>query len=367
MRKRERFTHSEMNSICDVVVLTWNQLDVVKKCIESFFEKTNIPSRLIIIDNNSCDGTKEYIASLKDTENHQVSIVLNSENRGFVRGMNQGIALSEAPYVCLANSDLIFTKDWLKEIILVFEKYPDVGVLNPDSNNLGLRFDKGESLDEAAERLKIRESGDFEEMPFCIGFCMLIRRSVIEKVGVLSEEFIPMFFEDTDYSMKSNQAGYRVGVAKRSYVWHEEHVSLKDIGDKRKEEIFKNSRDVFFKKWGKILRIAWIVENYKELVENINRGIELARNGNFVWFFVKNLKVNKDKIFKENGFIKHSGVYFISYRNRVDLMWKILKKKKRYQPIIVKSRFLGYLFANLGYEVIKKFDRSKITEIKKIG
>ena len=54
---------------------------------------------------------------------------------------------------------------------------------------------------------------------------MLIRRSLIDKVGGLSEEFMPMFFEDTDYSMKSNQAGYKVGVAKKSYVWHQEHAS----------------------------------------------------------------------------------------------------------------------------------------------
>ncbi len=94
-----------MKALCDVIVLTWNGKDLIEGFIKSFLRNTCTSTRLIIIDNASSDGTSEYLASLKDTEKCSFKIILNNENKGFVGGMNQGIAVSDAPYVCLANKD----------------------------------------------------------------------------------------------------------------------------------------------------------------------------------------------------------------------------------------------------------------------
>ena len=352
-----------MRYLCDIIVLTWNQKEIIKSFVESLLRTTYLPSQLIIIDNASIDGTREYLESLRSTDQFKVKIILNNENRGFVGGMNQGLTVSSAPYVCLANNDLIFTKGWLSEIISIFEKHPKVGVLNPHSNNLGANPPKGVSLEEFAQQLKARYTGVFVEMPFCIGFCMVIKREVIEKIGGLSEEFHPMFFEDTDYSMKAKSAGYLIGVAKGSYVWHQEHASFKQW-PKEKEEVFAKSREKFTKKWGKILRVAWIVEDFKELLDNLDRGINLAREGNFVRFFVKNLHKEREAIFKESNHFEHSGIEFIKFNNLFDLVFKILKKKKRYNLIISKSRSLHWLLDKFKYPVLTDFDEEKIREIK---
>ena len=354
-----------MKPICDVIVLTWNQLNTIREFVDSFLEKTETPSRLIIVDNGSKDKTSEYLKSLKGSDIVKIDIVLNENNKGFVGGMNQGIELSDTPYICLANNDLTFTKGWLREVISVFENNKKIGVLNPNSNSLGLNPDKNINLDKFAENLRNKYGETFVEMPFCIGYCMFIRKEVIDRVGGLSEEFMPIFFEDSDYSMKAQKAGFLIGIAKGSYVWHEEHGSFGHMG-KRQGKIFRKSKVAFVEKWGRILRIAWIVDNHKELLDNLEEGINLSRQGNYVWFFVKDLDKTKAEIFKENNLIEHSGVNFIKYNNLFDLTFKILKKKKKYNPLISDNRMVKYLFPKLGYNVLNELAKGKIEKIKRL-
>lgn len=355
-----------MRCVCDVIVLCWNRVELTKKFVNSFLDNTTIPSRLIIIDNASDDGTKEYLQTLKDVGYFKIEVIFNGENRGFVEGMNQGIRMSNAPYVCLANNDLIFTNGWLSEMTSIFERYQSVGVLNPNSNNLGTKLPRGVSLDSFALDLRSKYKGVFIEMPFCIGFCMAIRREVIEKVGGLSEEFYPMFFEDTDYSMKAQKAGYLIGMAKSSYVWHQEHASFKHWQKEKKEFFFSKSRDVFLRKWGKILRVAWIVNSYEELLENIDKAIKLVREGNFVWILTNSFNVKREDVFSGNDNIDHSGIKFVRFTGKLNLMWKIIKKKKRFDLIICRDQLINLFLKKLKYKVSVLFDKDEVDRIKRI-
>ncbi|MCK4917995.1 MAG: glycosyltransferase family 2 protein [Candidatus Omnitrophica bacterium] len=352
-----------MKCVCDVIMLTWNQLETTKVCIESYFKNTIVSTRLIVIDNDSDDSTRIYLSSLKDTVNCKVQVIFNKENLGFVRGMNQGIEISDAPYVCLANNDLIFTKGWLKEIIDVFDKYKNLGVLNPNSNNLGDTPRKDISLESFGDKLKEKKQGVFIEMPYCIGFCMVIRKQVIEKIGGLSDEFYPMFFEDTDYSLKANKAGYLIGMAKASYVVHNEHSSTGKIG-KKKEEIFCKSKQTFIKKWGKMLRIAWVIKEEQFIGCVLKEAVELARNGNFIWIFVKNLKGKTEEIFSKNNFIEHSGIKFLKYKSILELMWKLLKKKKNYDIIMNSNKRVNNIFAKFGHKTLESLNKEEINKVK---
>lgn len=347
-----------MNYLCDVIVLTWNQLEIIKNFINSFISSTFLPSRLIIIDNNSNDGTKDYLISLKNTPSCRFQIILNKENKGFVGGMNQGIENSRAKYVCLTNNDVIFTKGWLKEIISIFEQNQKIGLINSNSNTLGAVPPKRSSLEEFAQELRRKYKGVFVEMPFCVGFCMVIKREVMEKVGGLSKEYLPMFFEDTDYSMKVKKEGYLVGMAKGSYVWHQEHASFKQW-PKEKERVFIRSRETFFKKWGKILRIAFVLEKVEDLDECLKESIDLARKGNFLWIFIKNQYINREDFFKRKNLIEHSGINFVGYSNLFNLLWKILKKKKKYSFIVMKnSNYLNF------FRFFKFIHKTEIINIK---
>ncbi len=354
-----------MDCKVDIIVLAWNNKPITIDFVESFLANTDIACRLIIIDNASTDGTPEYLLSLKDTARCAFKIVLNKENKGFVAGMNQGISLAGAPYICLANNDLLFSPGWLEEIILVFEKNPMVGLLNPNSNNLGARRKAQESLESFSLTLKDKYQGIFVEMPFCIGFCMFIRREVITKIGGLSPEFAPFFFEDTDYSLKTLKAGYLVGVAKGAYVWHQEHASLGLIKNKS-EEVFAKNKEIFQKKWGKILRILWLANGCQEVSGALKDAIELARNGNYVCVMTGDICKKREDLFKDSGCFDHSGVSFIVAKNSLYKIWKILIKKKRYDVIISQNKLIEWVLGKFGYNVLRSFDKAKISGIKKV-
>ena len=348
---------------CDVIVLTWNQRDVVTSFVDSFLKNTATCCRLIIIDNGSNDGTKEYLQSLRDTPSCIFKIILNDNNNGFVGGMNQGLQIAQAPYVCLANNDLIFTKGWMEEVISVFENNKNIGLLNPNSNNLAALSMNGESIEAFAERLKGQKRGVFIEMPFCIGFCMFIRREIVQKIGGLSKEFYPIFFEDTDYSLRVSREGFLIGVAAGAYVWHKEHASFKQMG-KKQDVFFNQSRRVFIKKWGKTLRIAWIEDNEQDLLNDLARAIAAAKQANYITFYTKGFNAKREDIFKAKNVFEHSGVQFKRFNNYLGLICGIAVKKKRFDLIITNNKALAFTMPKIGQKVSGSYDELLVSKIK---
>jgi GT2 family glycosyltransferase len=354
-----------MDHICDVIVLTWNKKKLISEFIESFVKNTSLAVRLIIIDNGSSDGTGDYLKGLIDTDNVRFKVVLNKDNLGFVDGMNQGMEIAGADYVCLANNDLNFTRGWLDEVIRVFKTDNRIGILNPNSNTHGAGPKKGESLQEYAQGLLKDYGGRFFEMPFCSGFCMVIRKEVISKVGGFSPEFAPMFFEDSDYSLKAKKAGYLTGMAKGAYVWHKEHASF-EPADKKINGLFLRNKRLFLEKWGRQLRMLIIVDDLRDLVSRLTDAVLLARNGNSVWFMADDLPDDTRKLFYDNGFYPNSGVKFIKAGGFIGMAWDVLKKKKRYGVIITDKSFKRRIFRLFGYPVLDSIDFGQIEKLRAV-
>lgn len=351
-----------MNVKCDIIVLTWNQLDIIKQFVESYLENTSELSRLIIIDNGSSDGTPEYLSSLTDTDKVFFKVVLNTENRGFVGGMNQGIELSSASYVCLANNDLIFTKGWLKKIVAVFESNEKIGIINPNSNNLNNFPAKGQSYQEYANELYEEYQNEFWEMPFCIGFCMFIRRKVIDEIGGLSKDFYPMFFEDTDYSLMASRKGFLIGVAKGAYVWHIEHACFKNMG-KNRIRYFENSRLAFKKKWGETLRIGWVLKSEDITREILEQASVLSRNGHYIFLLIRG-RCDRKELFKKYNLPVHTGIQFKSYDSYAKIIFKVFFKKKKFHSLIASSRWLFFVCKLRGITYNSSFNIDKILMLK---
>jgi GT2 family glycosyltransferase len=316
---------------CDLILLSWNNLEILRQCVDSILRCTHTPSRLIIVDNGSSEaGVREYLSSLKGNDAIQIRLIFNTVNEGFAKGMNKGMKASDAPYVCLLNNDILVSDGWLEEMMKVAAENPGVGVVNPSSNNFGLRFGKGRTLEEFARSLR-DQSGRWVEMGGCIGFCMLIKREVIEKVGDLDESYGYAYFEDTDFSRRAQEAGYKCAMAKGSYVYHAEGKSGKFLDDK--DASFGRSAGIFREKWGKPLRIAFAVTREdRETLGRIKQKAEgelKARNR--VWIF-----------YKEGVDIKGLPEHLDLMREVLPRMffnfsvfWNIIKKKKRFDRLYV--------------------------------
>lgn len=234
--------------ICDIIIPIWNQLDATKECVESILKNTRVPYRLILIDNASDDGTRAYLDTVKVEGKAPVQLVRNAENLGFVKAVNQGLKLSSAPYVCVMNNDTIPAPGWLDNMIDFLDRHPDAGLANPQCDGHG-----NSSIEEHAERLAALKDV-YMEMNQCFGFCMLIRREVIDRIGYLDEAFGVGNYDDTDYSMRAGRAGYRCVNVHSAYVYHKKHVSFKAAGN-RGSLVAEGARE-FFRKWPRHLRIG---------------------------------------------------------------------------------------------------------------
>ena len=237
----------------DVVIPIWNQPEVTRRCLDSILQSGGEPLRLILVDNGSTTETKELLEKFAASGRIPVKLIRNEENLGFVKGTNQGIRAGGAEWVCLLNNDTVVTPGWLAEMIRVAEADPANGLVNPSSNSLG-SVAGGLSPAAYAETLKPL-SGQWVDLPKALGFCLLAKRSLLDRIGLLDETFGMGNFEDDDLSNRARQAGLRCVRATAAYVHHEEKTSFRDLPGWKQG--FQENRKKFEKRWGRPLRILW--------------------------------------------------------------------------------------------------------------
>ncbi|MBI3082933.1 MAG: glycosyltransferase [Candidatus Omnitrophica bacterium] len=148
--------------VCDLVLLSWNHLEETRPCLETLFASTGVPCRLLIVDNGSEPEVRAFLRTVTPRGHiTEVTLLQNEQNEGFPKGMNRGIQASTAPFVCLLNNDLLFTKGWLEELIDVAGTHREIGVVNPSSSTLGNRPSRGQPQ---AAPWRLHGSGDVHRL-----------------------------------------------------------------------------------------------------------------------------------------------------------------------------------------------------------
>ncbi|MDP2922103.1 MAG: glycosyltransferase family 2 protein [Candidatus Omnitrophota bacterium] len=341
---------------CDIIIPVWNLKDYTQQAVESIIKNTDYPYRLIIIDNGSEKETKEYLESLKSDKRLPGYILIrNEKNQGYTIATNQGMEISDTSYVCLHNNDTIVCKGWLSEMVAVAESSKEIGIVNPNSNNLGTRKPWWISLDKYAEKLMKEYKSQYIEMATAIGFCYLIKREVMNKIGMLKVGYGFGNFEDTEYCIRAFNNGYRSVFAKAAYVWHAENASF-DLVEEY-EEMFKKNQKMFYELFGKPQRILYVLTKKNE--EYFNNSLKkdtyaLAQKCNWVWiiskFAIGNIPANV-----------HTNIIRFRYFTpffRVRCICRILVKKKKFNKIITDDNML---FNNL--KALKRFHKAELEKI----
>lgn len=121
-----------------IIIVTYNQLtEATIPCVESIYKFTDINDfELIIVDNNSVDGSQHYLKSLAD-QYKNVKIRLNNVNKGFGGGNNDGLRIASGNNLILLNNDTLVTPDWLNRLLKPIETNPEIGLIGPISNYSG--------------------------------------------------------------------------------------------------------------------------------------------------------------------------------------------------------------------------------------
>jgi hypothetical protein len=237
-----------------IVILTWNGLTITQRCLTSIREKTrNVSYHLIVIDNGSTDGTVEWLQS-----QHDVTLITNSENRGFAAGVNQGIAAAPPDHdILLLNNDTeIIEETWLAHLRDVANSHPAYGIVGclllfpngllqhagtymPQHNFWGYQIGGGEPF--------IGQYPGIREVEGVTGACMYIRRDVINTIGGFDETYFS-YYEDTDYCLRALQAGFKVVCTGGAKVIHHENSSTK-LNNADWWKMFSHGQRVFLNKW----------------------------------------------------------------------------------------------------------------------
>lgn len=234
-----------------IVILTYNKLDYTKQCIESIRQYTDPDTyELIVVDNHSTDGTSDWLNDQRD-----IRAILNDENMGFPKGCNQGIEAATGDQILLLNNDTVVTVNWLSNMTRCLQSSADIGAAGAITNScayyqsIPVTYSSIDEMQQFAEKINISDENQWEERLKLIGFCLLIKRSVIDEIGMLDEIFSPGNFEDDDFSFRLKSAGYRLMLCKDAFIHHYGSVSFREDIDKYRQQLM-NNEIVFFEKWG---------------------------------------------------------------------------------------------------------------------
>ncbi len=241
-----------MQNKTSIIILTYNNLDYTKECIKSIKKYTEKDTyEIIVIDNFSTDDTRKWLKTQKN-----IKIILNEENLGFPKGCNQGIKIANKNNdILLLNNDTIVTKNWLKNLKTCLHSNNNIGaagaVCNHSENLQGLdiKYNDFNEMQILAEKNNISNSEKWEEKAFLIGFCLLIKREVINKIKSLDEEYSPGYVEDNDLSLRIIKLGYKLMLCHDCFIHH--YLGTEFRKDLNKfYPILNKNRTYFEKKWG---------------------------------------------------------------------------------------------------------------------
>jgi hypothetical protein len=248
-----------------VVVLTYNNLDLTKSCLESIERFGCYPNmELVIVDNASSDATAEFLRSYAENR-PGVRVILNQHNLGFAAGNNVGLSAASGEYLIVLNNDTYVTPGWIEGILRHFRQQPELGLVGPVTNNIGnearvdVRYPDMAGMLKAARHYTAKHARERLYVDNVAFFCAAMPRTVWEIVGPLEEAFGVGFFEDDDYCNRVRQAGFKIAIADDVFVHHHLSASFNKLGDEVKRQLFERNKRIYEKKWG-----PWKPHRYRQ-------------------------------------------------------------------------------------------------------
>lgn len=205
-----------------VIILNYKNAELTAKCVDYLIDaskEAKLDTEIIIVDNSA----KETVARLKELLPESIQIIENQKNMGFSKANNQGISLSKGENVLLLNNDAFVNPEVLKKGLRFLEEHPKCGIWAPklvrEDGTFQMSCARLPSIRGLiVEYLFFRNHDRYPEAEFwkepkkvgaVIGAFMLIKRSLIETIGMLDEDF---FFtvEDIDYCYRVHKANYSI-------------------------------------------------------------------------------------------------------------------------------------------------------------
>jgi O-antigen biosynthesis protein len=253
--QNEKLTFGQPENLqVSIIIPVFNNALITWRCLKSIFINTsNVSYEVIVVDDHSTESLSPI--AIQTTGIH---LIRNSENLGFLKSCNKAAAQAKGRFICLLNNDTQVQEGWLEHLIAVFKKnksaaiagpklvYPDGrlqeagGIIwnNASAWNFG-RYDDAQKPDYNYSK----------EVDYISGACLVIRKTVWNKVGGFDEQLTPAYYEDTDLAMKVRKAGYKIFYQPLAVVTHHEGASngLNESSGLKKFQAVNRTK--FYSKW----------------------------------------------------------------------------------------------------------------------
>jgi hypothetical protein len=309
-----------------VVLVSFNTREITVQSIAKLIENCNLSLEIIVVDNASTDDTVETLRSKFPT----VKVIQNQQNVGFGVANNQGFAIASGDYVLLLNTDAFILSGCIEQLVATIQSDSKIGVVGPKILNedgsiqpsvhpfpgplraileywwLERLFRPGTTFGTYREWSYAQQA----DVPWLIGACMLVRKSVIAETDGFSSDFF-MYSEETDWQKRIRDNGWRIVFTPNAECIHLGGASG-GIADAKVRSEFFRSQDIYLKKHSGtlglvffrmvligslLLRIlGWscksVIKNATafESKERVNLFVWLLRRSTFDWSVLKHAK-----------------------------------------------------------------------------
>jgi len=259
-----RFVKSKKPKV-SVVILNWKQLEDTLECLESLRKITYPNFNIIVVDQGSERNDVETIK-----KNYpEIKVIKNKKNEGFCRGNNVGakLALRENPdYLLFINNDTIVKPDFLEKLIEFCENNPKVGIAGPLILNY---FEKdkvcscGGKINRFSlncKEFKFIPKKPIKDLNFISGCAFLVKRKVIEKIGLWDEDFF-VYWEDSDFCLRAIKASFKIACVLDSVIYHKVTRTVKYLS-KRYVYLMTRNNLLFAKKHASFLNWPFVLLSF---------------------------------------------------------------------------------------------------------
>lgn len=234
-----------------IVIISWKMRDLLERCLKTIYDFTkNVTFEIIVVDNNSLDGTSEMIQN----DFPEVRLIKNSENKGVAPARNQGISKTSGKYILILDADMELVENSIKQLYDFMESNPAAGIVGCKlvDKDFNLQFSckrfptitaflfrRLEWIDSIknSKTLKHHTMQDWDhngirEVDYLIGACQFFRKEVVDKIGMYDDK---IFYgpEDIDFCLRIWKAGWKVYYYPfTKIIHHEQRITKKNLFSK---------------------------------------------------------------------------------------------------------------------------------------
>ena len=352
-----------------IIILCHNHLEYTKQCIESVIRNICLSEvELIIVNNASSDGTKEYLDAIQCQYVNQIQIIHNTSNFGFSKGMNIGVNKSSGKYIILLNNDTVVTQGWSYELISILKRDTEVFAVTPITSNSGnesrieLSHNNPQEFFTKYNDIKSILPSTFQCNSLGL-FCGAFRREDFCRIGYLDETYLNGW-EDDDLYERIRLMCKKVVISTQSVVYHFGNITVGRCAYSSAMNTNKQRFETKWnKKWGSHYTSAVITDNSTDMIpyqgtdhvkeyimENYNKNWMLTRIPTtensiqidpHIYTYINDVKLqNVYRDIHDNG-VENGAIYSINqFKNHFELDKDAFYKKGESYFCMIKNRYV---------------------------